>query len=66
LATSTGRTLFERIEAETDALAAVPWDVLGMPATARLKALLTPLTTACRAELPAANPIGLPVPSGRG
>ena len=64
-ATMAGITGYEKIEAETDALAAVPWNVLGDAATARLTALLTPLSRACRAELPSPNPIGLPVPSGR-
>jgi hypothetical protein len=65
-ATEKGINVYEKVEAETDALAAVPWTALGPVVTARLTALLTPLSAACRAELPSPNPIGLPVPSGRG
>src|SRR6266536_2659878 len=61
--TAAGVNVYERVETDTDTLAAVPWSALGSAPTARLKVLLTPLTAACRAELPAANPIGLPVPS---
>jgi hypothetical protein len=64
--TPAGIDVYERVETGTDALAAVPWNALGSAPTTRLKVLLAPLSTACRAELPAANPIGLPVPSGRG
>jgi hypothetical protein len=65
-ATAAGIDRYQRIEAETDALAAVPWNALGAEATARLTALLTPLSMACRTEMPTPNPLGLPVPSGRG
>lgn len=64
--TMKGVTGYEKVETETDALAAVPWNAIGSTATARLTALLGPLSAACRAELPSPNPIGLPVPSGRG
>jgi hypothetical protein len=64
--TMKGLTGYEKIEAETDALAAVPWNAIGPTATSRLTALLGPLSAACRAELPSPNPIGLPVRSGRG
>ena len=63
--TSTGIKRYEQIEAETDTLAGVPWNVLGPAPTARLTVLLSPLAAACRAHLPSPNPIGLPVPSGR-
>jgi hypothetical protein len=65
-ATAKGIEGYAKVETETDVLAAVPWTALGPVATARLTALLTPLSNACRAELPSPNPIGLPVPSGRG
>jgi hypothetical protein len=61
--TPTGISGYEQIEADTDAVGAVPWNALGPGPTARLTALLTPLAKACRAEIPVANPIGLPVPS---
>jgi helix-turn-helix protein len=63
-ATKTAISRYEQIEADTDALAAVPWNALGVRSTARLAALLAPLTSACLAELPSPNAIGLPVPSG--
>lgn len=62
-ATQVGIDGYEQIEAQTDALAAVPWNALGSSATARLTELLTPLSTACRQQLPTPNPIGMPVPS---
>jgi hypothetical protein len=64
--TMKGITGYEKVEAETDALAAAPWNAIGSPHTARLTALLGRLSSACRAELPSPNPIGLPVRSGRG
>jgi hypothetical protein len=64
-ATPLGIQGYERIEAITDELAAVPWNALGSAATARLAALLTPLATACHAVLPTPNPVGVPVPSER-
>lgn len=63
--TTAGINGYERIEADTDALAAVPWNALGAGPTTRLTVLLTPLAKACRAELPSPNPVGLPVASGR-
>jgi hypothetical protein len=65
-ATAAGRQAYQRVEDATDALASVPWKALGKDATARLADLLHPLAAACHATLPAATPIGLPVPSGRG
>jgi helix-turn-helix protein len=65
-ATAKGISGYETIEAQTDALAVRPWTALGSAASARLTALLSPLSAACRAHLPTPNPIGLPVPSGRG
>jgi hypothetical protein len=65
-ATPAGIEGYQQIEATTDALAAVPWRALGPDATARLADLLYPLAVACHRALPAATPIGLPVPSGRG
>ncbi|OLB64826.1 MAG: hypothetical protein AUI10_09430 [Actinobacteria bacterium 13_2_20CM_2_72_6] len=65
-ATPEGIDGYQRIEATTDALAAVPWNALGPVATARLGDLLHPLAVACHRALPAATPIGVPVPSGRG
>jgi hypothetical protein len=61
-ATPAGVAAYQEVEAITDRLAAAPWAVLGDGGTARLADLLVPLSAACRAELPATNPIGLPAP----
>jgi hypothetical protein len=53
----------DRIEASTDELAAGPWQELGAGRTARLAALLTPLTKAASTQLPFPNPIGLAPPA---
>jgi Helix-turn-helix family len=65
-ATAAGIDGYQQIEATTDTLAAVPWDRIGRDATARLAELLYPLSVACHRALPAATPIGVPVPSVRG
>jgi hypothetical protein len=65
-ATPEGIHRYQQIEATTDELAAVPWNGLGAERTARLADLLHPLAVACHHALPAATPIGVPVPSGRG
>jgi hypothetical protein len=49
---------FREVEAVTDRLAAGPWAGVD---TDRLRRLLTPIARACRAAIPAINPIGLPV-----
>jgi hypothetical protein len=61
--TAAGRALHEEIEAATDAAAESPWTALGADATARLDALLTPLTGRILSSgmLPDPNPVGLPV-----
>jgi len=63
-ATATALAARDRIEAETDELAAGPWAALGAGETARLAALLAPLTKAAGADLPFPNPIGLAPPTG--
>ena len=56
--TEAGRAAFAAVEAATDRAAAGPWEGVD---TDRLRALLTPLTVACRGGMPV-NPIGLPAP----
>jgi hypothetical protein len=56
--TRTGVDQFREVEAVTDRLAAGPWAGVD---TDRLRRLLTPIARACRAAIPAINPIGLPV-----
>ena len=62
-ATAVAVTARDRIEAETDELAAGPWEALGAGETARLAALLTPLAKAAGAEMLYPNPIGLSPPT---
>ena len=64
--TRAGADRYQEIEATTDALSAEPWHRLGRTAVDRLLDLLHPLARACHQELPAATPLGVPVPSGRG
>jgi hypothetical protein len=59
-ATAAGAAAYEAVEEATDRCAAGPWEALGPAGTARLVELLAPLSRACRAALPAPNPIGLP------
>ena len=65
-ATQAGIDGYRQVEEVTDALAAAPWHAIGADATARLADLLYPLAVACHQALPAATPIGVPVPSVRG
>lgn len=58
-ATAEAHAACARIEASTDALAAVPWRVLGPDRTQRLADLLRPLSAAAMNSLPKPNPIGL-------
>ncbi|HEU4675732.1 MAG TPA: hypothetical protein VFS29_07080 [Motilibacteraceae bacterium] len=60
--TPAGRAAHEELEARTDDLAAGPWRVLGEERTARLAALLEPLTAAAAAVMPFPNPVGVPRP----
>jgi hypothetical protein len=57
--TATGITAYQEIEAATDRAAGSPWRGID---TERVRALLTPIAIACRAEIPGFNPIGLPEP----
>jgi hypothetical protein len=52
-----GRDVFARVEESTDRTAAPIWSTVDAD---RVRAVLTPLATACRASLPPINPIGLP------
>jgi hypothetical protein len=58
--TSAGTELRESIEGTTDAAAARPWQ--DHEFAADLANVLFPLARACSAELPALNPIGVPMP----
>ena len=58
--TAAGSELRETIEATTDAAAARPWQ--DQEFAADLADVLFPLARACSAELPALNPIGVPMP----
>ncbi|HVU73811.1 MAG TPA: hypothetical protein VHE83_12680 [Mycobacteriales bacterium] len=57
-ATADGRALRERVEADTDRLAAGPWRALGEDRTRRLLALLPPLADAALTVVPTQGPIG--------
>lgn len=59
--TAAGADAHERIEADTDAAAASPWQALGADATARLAHLLEPLARAVLDSgiVPSGNPVGL-------
>ncbi len=59
-ATPAGADLRADIEATTDAAAARPW--LDEEFAAGLAGVLYPIARACSAELPALNPVGVPVP----
>ncbi len=59
-ATRAGADLRADIEATTDAAAARPW--LDEEFAAGVADLLYPIARACSAELPALNPVGVPVP----
>ncbi len=59
-ATPEGAELRAGIEATTDAVAAGPWFDEGLAAD--LADVLYPIARACSAELPALNPVGVPVP----
>jgi hypothetical protein len=59
-ATPAGTELRASVEATTDAAAARPW--LDHEFTADLADVLFPIARACSAELPALNPVGVPMP----
>ncbi|GJF27638.1 hypothetical protein KNE206_03380 [Kitasatospora sp. NE20-6] len=58
--TAEGRSRHRALEAATDLAAARVWDDFHREELDELAAALRPLSTACRAELPQYNPIGLP------
>ncbi|MEW1914032.1 hypothetical protein AB0442_37370 [Kitasatospora sp. NPDC085895] len=55
-----GRARHRALEAATDLAAARVWDGFHRSELDELAAALRPIATVCRAELPQANPIGLP------
>ncbi|MDH6575965.1 hypothetical protein [Kitasatospora sp. MAP5-34] len=55
-----GRSRHQALEAATDLAAARVWSGFHRAELDRLAAALKPISTACRAELPPLNPIGLP------
>ncbi len=57
--TPTGSEARATVEADTDRLAAGPWEALGEAACDRLAALARPLTLAISGAIPFPNPIGL-------
>jgi hypothetical protein len=57
--TETGIAAHRDIEAATDRAAAAAWRAIDFE---RLRTVLAPIAQACRAALPAVNPIGLPEP----
>jgi len=59
-ATDAGREVFAVAEHATNVAAEAPWTALGPDPVGRLKDLLRPISAACRAAIPAGNPIGLP------
>jgi len=59
-ATDAGREVFAVAEHATNVAAEAPWTALGPDTVGRLKDLLRPISAACRAAIPAGNPIGLP------
>ncbi|MDR2988254.1 MAG: hypothetical protein LBV34_25800 [Nocardiopsaceae bacterium] len=59
-ATAAGADLRASIEATTDAAAARPWQ--DQEFAADLAGVLFPIARACSAELPALNPVGVPMP----
>jgi hypothetical protein len=59
-ATPAGSELRASIEATTDAAAARPWQ--DQEFAADLADVLFPIARACSAELPALNPVGVPMP----
>ncbi|MGN6245636.1 MAG: SCO6745 family protein [Motilibacteraceae bacterium] len=61
--TPAGHAAHEELEARTDELAAGPWRTLGEERTARLAALLEPLTAAAAEVMPFPNPVGVPKPA---
>ncbi|MCW2883640.1 MAG: hypothetical protein JWL58_502 [Streptosporangiaceae bacterium] len=58
-ATAKGISEYRALEDATDRAAARPWQALGTEGVDRLITLLTPISKACGALLPARNPIGL-------
>ncbi|PBC76285.1 hypothetical protein BX265_0994 [Streptomyces sp. TLI_235] len=61
--TPEGRSRHRALEAVTDLAAARVWDGFHRAELDELAAALRPISTACRAELPQFNPIGLPTAS---
>jgi hypothetical protein len=61
-ATPAGTALHADIEATTDAVASRPWH--DQEFAAELAGVLYPIALACSAEVPAPNPVGVPVPDG--
>ncbi|AUG75914.1 hypothetical protein CFP65_0996 [Kitasatospora sp. MMS16-BH015] len=55
-----GRHRHQALEAATDLAASRVWSGFHRAELDQLAAALTPISTACRAELPTVNPIGLP------
>lgn len=58
-----GRSRHQALEAATDLAAARVWSGFRRAELDELAAALKPISTACRAELPSLNPIGLPTSS---
>jgi hypothetical protein len=59
-ATPVGAEAFAGVERATDVAAEAPWTALGAASVHRAMELLDPMAAACRALVPAGNPIGLP------
>jgi len=61
--TPDGRSRHQALEAATDLAASRVWSAFRRTELDQLAAALKPISTACRAELPQLNPIGLPTSS---
>ncbi|GAA0686689.1 hypothetical protein GCM10010193_45710 [Kitasatospora atroaurantiaca] len=61
--TPDGRSRHQALEAATDLAASRVWSAFRRSELDELAAALKPISTACRAELPQLNPIGLPTSS---
>jgi hypothetical protein len=61
--TPAGAAARQAVEDATDLAAARPWARLGAAATEELAVLLAPIATACAAELPFPNPVGVSAPA---
>lgn len=62
--TRDGSAAYAAVEQATDRAAARVWTALGAGRTATLRDLLTPLAVSAYTAIPAANPIGVPHPTG--